>query len=118
MLGMQQNIPEIICTPPLGYIEFISLLRRAKLLLTDSGGAQQEAFILGVPCVTLRDTTERPLTLRGGWNRLVGSDPEQIVAAAMSVIRSLKSRKRPNSPYIDGHAAERIAQVISKALTQ
>jgi len=99
-------------TAPLGYIDFIGVLSGAKLLLTDSGGAQQEAFILGVPCLTLRDTTERPLTLVGGMNRLLGSDEKLIVHEALTILSGQRIATRRDYWYVDGHAADRIAGIL------
>jgi len=103
---------QLLFTAPLGYIDFIGVLSGAKLLLTDSGGAQQEAFILGVPCLTLRDTTERPLTLVGGMNRLLGSDEQRIVQEGLAILARRRVPQRRDYWYIDGHAADRVAQVL------
>ena len=72
--------------PPAGYLDFIALEAAARLVLTDSGGVQEETTVLGVPCLTLRDSTERPITLTEGTNRLVGRDPDRIVRAAREVL--------------------------------
>ena len=72
--------------PPLGYLDFIALEASARLVLTDSGGVQEETTVLGVPCLTLRDSTERPVTLTEGTNQLVGRDPDRIVKAALEVL--------------------------------
>src|SRR5262249_2942204 len=64
---------------PLGYLDFVALVSRARLVLTDSGGIQEETTILGIPCLTLRDTTERPVTVSHGTNRIIGSDPSRIL---------------------------------------
>jgi UDP-N-acetylglucosamine 2-epimerase (non-hydrolysing) len=98
---------------PLGYLDFLHLQKRARLVLTDSGGIQEEASILGVPCVTLRDNTERPITLARGTNVLVGSDTKRIVAAARRILRAPPPRPRP-IPLWDGRAAERIAAVFAR----
>jgi UDP-N-acetylglucosamine 2-epimerase (non-hydrolysing) len=96
---------------PLPYVEFISLVSEARLVLTDSGGIQEETTVLGVPCLTLRDNTERPVTIRVGTNRLVGTDPEAAVRAAEEVLA-----ERPPVPAMpplwDGKAAERIAAIL------
>jgi UDP-N-acetylglucosamine 2-epimerase (non-hydrolysing) len=100
--------------PPQGYLEFMSLTMDAGLLLTDSGGLQSESSALGVPCLTLRDTTEQPVTLSKGTVKLVGSDPERIVRAAK---RALRAKKKPaRIPLWDGRAAERIARIVNKSL--
>jgi len=98
---------------PLGYIDFLHLQKRAALILTDSGGVQEEATILGVPCLTLRDNTERPITVTRGTNRLVGRDTERIVAAARRVLHAPR-RRPPAIPLWDGRAAERIAAVFAR----
>ncbi|HVP14197.1 MAG TPA: UDP-N-acetylglucosamine 2-epimerase (non-hydrolyzing) [Terriglobales bacterium] len=95
--------------PPLGYLDFLALHAGAALMLTDSGGLQEEACCLGVPCVTLRDNTERPESVEVGANVLAGTDPARIEAAA----REMAGRRGgwPN-PFGDGHAGERIADRV------
>jgi UDP-N-acetylglucosamine 2-epimerase (non-hydrolysing) len=96
---------------PLGYLDFLHLQKRAALVLTDSGGIQEETTILGVPCLTLRETTERPVTLTHGTNQLVGSDPARILAAARRILES--GCRRPRTiPLWDGAAAARIVSVF------
>ncbi len=98
---------------PLGYVDFLCLMDRARLVLTDSGGVQEETTALGVPCLTLRENTERPATVDQGTNQLVGADPERIVAAAKEVLTGgIRTSARP--PLWDGHAAERIIQVLAR----
>src|SRR4029077_9781681 len=97
--------------PPLGYLDFLSLMSEAKVVLTDSGGIQEETTILGVPCITLRQSTERPVTLETGTNVLVGSDPQRIVNEFAKV--SDGKMKRHSSPkYWDGNAAKRILKIL------
>jgi len=95
---------------PLGYLDFLALQASARLVLTDSGGVQEETTALGVPCLTLRDTTERPITISEGTNVLVGRDPDRIVAEAERVIRDGVVARRP--ALWDGKAGDRIAEVL------
>lgn len=97
--------------PPLGYLDFLGLHQRAAMVLTDSGGLQEEACTLGVPCVTLRDNTERPESVEVGANVLAGADAARIVEAA----RAMRARGRgwPN-PYGDGRSGERILDLLDR----
>jgi UDP-N-acetylglucosamine 2-epimerase (non-hydrolysing) len=95
---------------PLGYLDFVALEASARLVLTDSGGVQEETTALGVPCLTLRDTTERPITITEGTNLLVGRGPSRIVAEARRVLRDGVAPRRPG--LWDGRAGERIADVL------
>jgi len=98
--------------PPLGYLDFLQLMSRAKVVLTDSGGVQEETTILGVPCITLRDNTERPVTLNHGTNVLVGADPEKIISEFSRVLQG--NRPQPAIPHFwDGQAANRIVQILT-----
>jgi UDP-N-acetylglucosamine 2-epimerase (non-hydrolysing) len=101
----------IFCFDPIGYLDFIALMNRARLVLTDSGGIQEETTILGVPCLTLRTSTERPITVTHGTNRVVGTDPDRIVSEAFS---ALSAPARPTSapPLWDGQAAARIVDAL------
>jgi UDP-N-acetylglucosamine 2-epimerase (non-hydrolysing) len=96
---------------PLPYVEFISLVSDARLVLTDSGGIQEETTVLGVPCLTLRDSTERPATVKLGTNTLVGIEPEAAVRAVEGVL-SNPPTSHTVPPLWDGKAAERIAQIL------
>ena len=96
--------------PPAGYLDFIALQASARLVLTDSGGVQEETTVLGVPCLTLRDNTERPITLTEGTNQLVGRDPERIVKTAFDVLDAPPVARRPG--LWDGQAGQRIAAVL------
>ena len=95
---------------PLGYLDFLALQASARLVLTDSGGIQEETTVLGVPCVTLRDNTERPITITEGTNRLAGRDPERIAGAVAAVLADPPAPRRP--ALWDGRAATRIADVL------
>jgi UDP-N-acetylglucosamine 2-epimerase (non-hydrolysing) len=96
--------------PPAGYLDFIALEASARLVLTDSGGVQEETTVLGVPCLTLRDNTERPVTVTEGTNQLVGRDPGRILAAARQVLASPPAPRRP--ALWDGRAGRRIAATL------
>ncbi|MGE0485911.1 MAG: non-hydrolyzing UDP-N-acetylglucosamine 2-epimerase [Gammaproteobacteria bacterium] len=111
------NLPAgITAVPPLGYREFLDLWRDARLVLTDSGGLQEESTALGVPCLTLRHNTERPVTVEEGTNRLVGSDPGAIVEAAMEVLARQRGAAPARRPALwDGKASERILDHIAEA---
>jgi len=98
---------------PLGYLDMLALNRSARLILTDSGGLQEEATVLGVPCVTLRDNTERPITVEAGANRLAGNDPDRIRSAFSSALNG-NGRKIRIPELWDGKAAERIVDVLSR----
>jgi len=98
---------------PLDYLSFLQLEKNAKLILTDSGGVQEEACILKVPCVTLRDNTERPETLEVGSNTLAGTNPDTILAETK---RMLNKKRDWVNPFGDGRAGERIVQIISREI--
>jgi UDP-N-acetylglucosamine 2-epimerase (non-hydrolysing) len=103
--------------PPMAYSEFVTLLARARVILTDSGGIQEESMVLGVPCITLRENTERPVTLGGGANQIVGTDPNRIYETARSTLAGPPvTAVRP--PLWDGHAGERIAAILGEALAR
>lgn len=101
----------ILCVEPLGYVDFLRLMTDARLVLTDSGGIQEETTILGVPCLTLRWNTERPITVELGTNRIVGTDPAAIRAAAREIVDGPRSGPI-RLPLWDGKAGERIADVV------
>ncbi|MBM4429778.1 MAG: UDP-N-acetylglucosamine 2-epimerase (non-hydrolyzing) [Chloroflexi bacterium] len=109
LVGMQN----LRMTEPLGYLEFLNLMANARLVLTDSGGIQEETTILGVPCLTLRENTERPVTVTQGTNTVVGSDPQRIVAEALAVLDG-KSKAGRVLELWDGRAAERIVAFLSE----
>ncbi|MEX0785742.1 MAG: UDP-N-acetylglucosamine 2-epimerase (non-hydrolyzing) [Dehalococcoidia bacterium] len=94
---------------PVGYLEMLALERNARVVLTDSGGMQKEAYLLGVPCVTLREETEWPETMVDGWNVLAGSEPRRIVEAS----RRTPPSGEPPAVFGDGHAAERMVELLN-----
>jgi UDP-N-acetylglucosamine 2-epimerase (non-hydrolysing)/UDP-GlcNAc3NAcA epimerase len=105
--GLTGRLGDARVVAPLGYLDFLKLARHARAVLTDSGGVQKEAYLLGVPCITLRDTTEWVETVESGWNTLVGLDSE----AALSALERDPPAERPEL-YGGGHAAERVCRVL------
>jgi UDP-N-acetylglucosamine 2-epimerase (non-hydrolysing) len=101
---------EIRVSEPLGYLDFVALESQARLVFTDSGGVQEETTVLGIPCLTLRDTTERPITVTQGTNVVVGRDPDRIARAAREALDGQAVGRRP--ALWDGHAADRIADAL------
>jgi UDP-GlcNAc3NAcA epimerase len=106
--GLLGRLDGVRLTPPLGYLDFLELARHSRAILTDSGGVQKEAYLLGVPCVTLRDTTEWVETVEAGWNVLVDLDRE----AALAAVQRTPPAERPEL-YGGGLAAERVRDVVS-----
>jgi UDP-N-acetylglucosamine 2-epimerase (non-hydrolysing) len=114
MEALSADHPGLLLSEPLGYLDFLSLLADAGAVLTDSGGIQEETTYLGIPCFTLRDNTERPVTIRAGTNTLLGLDPAAI--AGIPAALAARPGERPEPPPLwDGHAAERIADVLAGA---
>ncbi len=103
--------PSFDLIEPTGYLDSLCLQANAALVLTDSGGIQEETTALGVPCLTLRESTERPITIQEGTNRVVGTNPEDVVRAAVETLADPPPPRRP--ALWDGHAAERIAAVLT-----
>ncbi len=100
---------------PMGYIDFLRLMDQARLVLTDSGGIQEETTVLGIPCLTLRENTERPITVREGTNRVVGTDPQRIIREADAILEG--QPVKPRKPkFWDGRAAARIVDILSKTM--
>jgi UDP-GlcNAc3NAcA epimerase len=106
--GLLERLDGVTLMAPLGYLDFLKLARHAGAVLTDSGGVQKEAYLLGVPCVTLRDRTEWVETVEVGWNVLVDLDAE----AALAAIERRPPAERPEL-YGGGHAAQRVAEVLA-----
>ncbi len=106
-----KNLPGLCVIDPLGYTDFMKLTAEAAFVLTDSGGVQEESTALGVPCLTMRENTERPVTLEQGTNRLVGTDLKKIIAAMDQALS--KDRVKIRSPrFWDGKAAGRILKIL------
>jgi UDP-N-acetylglucosamine 2-epimerase len=115
-IGLTRLPKTVYAIPPVSYLEMLALQRDARVILTDSGGVQKEAFWLGVPCVTFRRETEWEETVEAGWNCLAGTDPERIVAAVQGFFA-----ERPTQAGIhfgDGHAAERILEVFVRTMAE
>jgi UDP-N-acetylglucosamine 2-epimerase (non-hydrolysing) len=113
------NLPvtshKLLITEPVGYLDFLNLEMNAKFVMTDSGGIQEETTVLGIPCLTLRNTTERPITLTRGTNTLVWNHTEKIIEEAFEILDG--KGKTGNCPELwDGRAAERIVQILSRGL--
>jgi UDP-N-acetylglucosamine 2-epimerase (non-hydrolysing) len=107
------HLPSLRIVEPLGYLDFLKLVAHARLVMTDSGGLQEETTVLGVPCLTLRENTERPVTIEQGTNQLVGLDQERIIEAALGVLHA--GRRPGRVPDLwDGRAASRIIDVLTR----
>jgi len=111
MESVDSDHPGLLLTDPLGYLDFLSLLADAGAVLTDSGGIQEETTYLGIPCFTLRDNTERPITVTAGTNTLLGLDPAAIAGIPAALAARGEAPSEP-PPLWDGKAAERIADVV------
>jgi UDP-N-acetylglucosamine 2-epimerase (non-hydrolysing) len=109
--GRLDTAPGLRVIEPLGYLEFLDLMMHAQMVLTDSGGIQEETTILGIPCLTIRENTERPVTISEGTNILVGTDPERIVDEAQRILSGESKAGRVPELW-DGHAAERIVRIL------
>ena len=112
------NIPlggSILATKPLSYMDFLNLWKDAKVVLTDSGGIQEETTALGIPCLTLRENTERPVTVSEGTNTVVGSSPSRIIEEANKILEG-KSKKGKRPELWDGKASERIVAILKEKM--
>jgi UDP-N-acetylglucosamine 2-epimerase (non-hydrolysing) len=109
--GRIQDMKNFVLIPPLGYLDFLALTDRARLVLTDSGGLQEETTVLGVPCLTLRENTERPITVSKGTNTLIGTDPHRIISAAARILAGSQPPFAVPDLW-DGRASARIVDVL------
>ena len=104
--------------PPASYLDFLDLIQHALLVITDSGGVQEETTFLGVPCLTYRDTTERPVTVAMGTNRVVGCDPQHLLLHALQVLEDAHqghAGAAPSRPPLwDGRTASRIVRILKQ----
>jgi UDP-N-acetylglucosamine 2-epimerase (non-hydrolysing) len=113
--GVDGDLKNVVLTDPLGYIDFLSLTSHARLILTDSGGLQEESTALGIPCLTLRENTERPITVTNGTNQVVGTRTDAILEGFH---RAMSDTRTPARPELwDGRTAERITRVLCKFLS-
>jgi UDP-N-acetylglucosamine 2-epimerase (non-hydrolysing) len=113
-LGLSDFLKGVCLTGPLGYIDFLSLTSHAKIVLTDSGGLQEESTALGIPCLTLRENTERPVTVAHGTNTVVGTDTARILAGYRAAMRAEGPKRTPE--LWDGRTASRISAVLQRSL--
>ena len=113
-LGLDQKVKSmknLILLPPTGYLDFLNLQANCKFVISDSGGIQEETTYLGIPCLTVRENTERPITCEIGTNEIVGTDTQKIIHSA-KLIMADKWKKGEIPPLWDGHTAERIVEVL------
>lgn len=114
LTSMVEKQPNLILTEPLGYLDFLQLYSNSRLVLTDSGGIQEETTALGIPCLTLRQNTERPITVTEGTNRIVGNDPQAIKREALNALDNPPMATRVPDLW-DGQTARRIVDAIEEA---
>lgn len=113
--GLGPELNRLVTIDPLGYLEFLNLMSNAGAVITDSGGVQEETTVLGVPCITVRENTERPVTVSFGTNQLVGTDPAAVLRAVRGALHGPRPECRLPAMW-DGQAASRIAGVIYRTL--
>ncbi|HEX5883949.1 MAG TPA: UDP-N-acetylglucosamine 2-epimerase, partial [Pyrinomonadaceae bacterium] len=108
------GIKDLRVVDPLGYLDFLNLSSSARLVLTDSGGIQEETTALGIPCLTLRENTERPITVEMGTNVVVGTDTTKIVAEATAALNGSAKKTTRQPPLWDGRTSERILDALEE----
>ncbi|HJP17156.1 MAG: UDP-N-acetylglucosamine 2-epimerase (non-hydrolyzing) [Gammaproteobacteria bacterium] len=117
LMGYMNNMKNVTLIEPLGYLDFTKLMVSSKIILTDSGGIQEETTILNVPCLTLRENTERPITVAEGTNELVGNNTKKIISSTMGVLNYDGNYKSSRAPrYWDGKASKRIVKVLKNKI--
>ena len=115
LLAKLQGLRAVTITEPLGYLEFLRLMESAEVVITDSGGIQEETTFLGVPCLTLRENTERPVTITSGTNELLPVDAERVTERVRALLKGGASN-REMPPLWDGNAAPRIVDCLASVL--
>ena len=113
--NLDHLLKSIITVPPIPYLDTICLINHSKVVLTDSGGIQEETTMLGVPCLTLRKNTERPITIERGTNHLIGSNKQKILTETRRIFNTQKEPGKSRPKFWDGHAAKRIVDVLKKS---
>jgi UDP-N-acetylglucosamine 2-epimerase (non-hydrolysing) len=111
-----ESTQSLLMIEPAGYLDFLKLMSSAQLVLTDSGGIQEETTVLGIPCITLRENTERPITVEMGTNTIAGTDSAKIVDAANQALDGFQGRPKLKIPPLwDGRTADRILDALAEA---
>ena len=114
LMQRTKDLPNMLIIEPLGYLDFLKLMSESKVVITDSGGIQEETTILGVPCLTVRENTERPITITEGTNILVGTDTDRILGGYRESLNRARPHTRPK--FWDGRASERIVRILLRSL--
>ncbi len=115
LLQMAKSMKNLKLLPPLGYLDFIQLEKKAKFVITDSGGLQEETTFLGKPCLTVRENTERPITVQIGTNEIIGTDTELLITQSKKILNG-QWKKGEIPKYWDGRTAERIVKILDEKL--